>query len=62
MEYRYGMRERGCSVGNQPNDFVRCEDDPSGIYKNILTYERELSPEELDKFHFVLLDTITELL
>ena len=50
MEYIYGMRLRGFSIGCQPMDgFIRREDD-NGKYKrnyhDILVYNRLLTDEE----------------
>lgn len=48
MEYRYGMRLRGFSIGCQPmNGFVEREDDTTGRFHDILVYDRELTPAEL---------------
>lgn len=55
--HKYGMREHGCSIGKQPMDFVKCEDDPTGKYYNILTYDRELSAEEIEQYGFDKLPT-----
>ena len=49
-EYRYGMRLRGYSPGCQPTGVVRCEDDPTGRYYDILVYKRPLSAEEVDSY------------
>lgn len=51
MEYRYGMRLRGFSLGCQPlNGFIRREDDTSGKYFDILVYERILSEKEVQQY------------
>lgn len=51
MEYKYGMRLRGFSVGCQPMDgFLRREDDPTGQYHDILYYDRELTREEQQQY------------
>ena len=58
VEYRYGMRLRGFSIGCQPRDgFIDREDDPSGRYYDILVYERQLTKKELEDFE---LDFISE--
>lgn len=46
--YKYGMRLRGFSPGCQPKDgFIGREDDLSGRYYDIITYERLLTMEEI---------------
>ena len=54
MEYVYGMRLRGFSIGCQPMDgFIRREDD-NGDYKrkyhDILIYDRMLSDKEMEEY------------
>ena len=48
--YKYGMRSRGYSIGAQPAGVAAREDDPTGIYYDIICYERELTPAELDHY------------
>lgn len=50
MEYRYGMRLRPCSIGCQPRDFIRREDDTTGKYWDIVVYGRELTDKEVDDY------------
>lgn len=50
MTYRYGMRLRGFSLGCQPKGVISREDDPTGRYYDILTYDRELTPKELEDY------------
>lgn len=51
MQYRYGMRLRGFSLGCQPMaGFIRREDDPDGKYYDILVYGRKLSEQELQAY------------
>lgn len=51
MEYRYGMRLRGFSIGAQPrNSLLRAENDPSGKYHSIVVYSRHLNEEELSDY------------
>lgn len=51
MEYRYGMRLRGFSIGCQPmNGLIRREDDNTGRYHDILVYDRRLSADEIDSY------------
>ena len=46
MEFKYGMRLRGFSLGCQPmNGFIRRED--SEMYHDILVYDRQLSRNEV---------------
>ena len=45
MEYRYGMRLRGFSIGCQPKGVVRRED--SDKYWDIIVYDRPLTEEEI---------------
>lgn len=46
--HRYGMRLRGFSPGCQPTQgFYSREDDETGRYWDVLTYTRELAPEEV---------------
>lgn len=48
MEYKYGMRLRGFSIGCQPmKGFVRREDDETGKYYDILIYNRPLTESEI---------------
>lgn len=50
-EYKYGMRLRGFSIGCQPMDgFVERQDDASGLYHDILVYDRQLTQEEVDEY------------
>ena len=45
--YHYGMRLRGFSIGCQPKDgFIQREDDTTGKYYDILTYNRHLTEKE----------------
>ena len=56
--YKYGMRLRGFSIGCQPMDgFIERQDDTTGKYYDILIYDRELSPKELNDYE---LDKIEE--
>ena len=58
MEYRYGMRMRGFSIGCQPKKgLVRREDDSSDKYYDILVYDRPLTDEEVSGYE---LDEIKE--
>lgn len=48
MEHKYGMRNRGFSIGCQPMEgLVRREDDPLGVYWDILVYDRPLTAKEV---------------
>lgn len=58
MEYRYGMRMRGFSIGCQPKKgLVRREDDSSDKYYDILVYDRPLTDGEVSDYE---LDEIKE--
>ena len=49
--YKYGMKLRGFSIGCQPlKGLVDAAEDPEGNYYSILTYDRELSDEELEQY------------
>lgn len=58
MTYRYGMRLRGFSIGCQPRDgFIERMDDPTGVYYDILVYDRMLTDKEIADYE---LDQIEE--
>lgn len=49
--YTYGMRLRGFSPGCQPKEgFVERRDDISGLYYDVLVYDRKLTKKELDDY------------
>ena len=48
--YLYGMKERGASPGAQPKGMAFCEDDRSGKYYNIISYNRLLSADEVNNY------------
>lgn len=51
MEYRYGMRLRGFSIGCQPmKGLLYREDDNTGRYYDILVYSRELTEQEIHDY------------
>lgn len=51
MQYRYGMRRRGFSLGCQPMaGFIRREDDETGKDHDIIVYGRKLSEQELRQY------------
>ena len=50
MNYRYGMRLRGYSIGCQPEDVKIVETDSTGRYYDILTYNRELTDKEIKEY------------
>lgn len=51
MEYRYGMRLRGFSLGCQPKEgLIRREDDTTGKYWDILVYDRCLTDHEIRSY------------
>ena len=57
--HKYGMRLRGYSIGAQPAGVVERADDPTGLYYDIITYNRELTPEELDMYSLTPLEAPT---
>lgn len=50
--YLYGMRHlRGFGPGCQPaRGLISREDDPAGRYNDVLVYDRELEPHEIDSY------------
>ena len=49
--YKYGMRMRGFSIGCQPmNGLVERQDDTSGLFYDILVYDRLLTQKEIDDY------------
>lgn len=49
--YKYGMRMRGFSIGCQPmNGLVERQDDTSGLFYDILIYDRMLTQKEMDDY------------
>ena len=49
--YTYAMRLRGFSPGCQPKEgFVKRRDDTSGLYYNVLVYNRKLTSKELNDY------------
>ena len=58
MNYKYGMRLRGFSIGCQPRKgFVERQDDTEGKYHDIIIYNRELTEDELNKYELDRLGT-----
>jgi len=50
-EHKYGMRQRGYSLGCQPmNGLIRREDSTDGVYWDILVYEHELTERECQQY------------
>lgn len=49
MEYKYTYKFRGLSIGCQPKDFIRFENDKKYKFE-ILTYNRELTEKELNEY------------
>ena len=57
MEFKYGMRLRGFSLGCQPmNGFICRDDDTTGKYHDILVYDRQLTEQEIKDYE---LDALT---
>ena len=53
--YKYGMKSRPYSIGCQPmQNLIEAQEDPAGIYWNILLYSAPLTPEEIN--HYSLVD------
>ena len=58
MNYKYGMRLRGFSIGCQPMDgFIERKDDTTGKYHDILIYNRPLKNEELKAYELDYIGT-----
>ena len=54
MEYLYGMKERGFSLGCQPKDgLLGLSDKTSDKYYDIIEYSRKLTEEEIEKYELV---------
>jgi hypothetical protein len=59
MQYAYGMRARGFSIGCQPKEnFVECVEDTSNKYYNILLYSKKLSDEKVVEYELTYLGEI----
>lgn len=59
MQYAYGMRARGFSIGCQPKaDFIERIDDKSDTFYDILIYGRKLSDKEVADYELVYLGKI----
>ena len=57
MEYKYGMRARGFSIGCQPMDgFIRRENGIKEKYFDILVYNRKLSDKEICDYQLDYID------
>lgn len=55
-KYRYGMKFRGFSIGCQPMRGLRdVTEDRHGIYHNILGYDRQLEPREVEEYELTYL-------
>lgn len=60
-KYRYGMRLRGFSIACQPMNGLRdVLDDESGKYYNILAYDRQLEPKEVQDYELTFIGTTEE--
>lgn len=60
MEYVYGMRLRGFSIGCQPGGVVDRQDDPTRKYWDIIIYRRKLTQEEIDAYELDYLGEVQE--
>jgi hypothetical protein len=57
--YKYGMRLREAAPGAQPKKgLCEIQDDPSGIYWNILIYDRPLTDQEKEDYELDFLSII----
>ena len=51
VRFLYGMRLRGFSIGCQPMDgLIERLDDKSGLYHDILAYNRQLTDKECEDY------------
>ena len=57
--YKYGMRLRGYSIGAQPAGVVLREDDPTGAYYDIISYNVPLSQEDIKHYSLTPLEDPT---
>ena len=57
MIFKYGMKYRPAGPGSQPRDLYSIEEDPNGKYYNIITYRRELTPEEVANYELENIQT-----
>lgn len=49
--YKYGMKYRGFSIGCQPmQNLIEAQEDPTGVYFNILLYSEPLTKEDLKSY------------
>ena len=48
--YKYGMKERGFSIGCQPMRGLKDWQDSDGRYYSILSYDRELTEREVNDY------------
>ena len=60
MRYKYGMKERGFSLGCQPMRGLKDWKDTDGKYYSILWYDRELSEQEVKNYELDELERIDE--
>lgn len=56
MNYVYGMRLRGFSIGCQPSGVLERLDDPSGRYWDLIVYDHKLSDEEVKHYSLDLIE------
>jgi len=52
------MRVRGRGFGCQPNDFIDVKSDEKDRYYDILSYERELTNEEISKYSLDFIEKV----
>lgn len=55
-KYRYGMKHRGFSIGCQPKGgLLDVRPDPTDTHYDILVYDRQLNPDEVEGYELVCL-------
>lgn len=57
-KYIYGMRIRGRGFGCQPNDYIDVQSDEKEKYYDILSYERQLTNEEITKYSLDFIEKV----
>jgi hypothetical protein len=61
MQYAYGMKLRGFSIGCQPKEgLIERIDDNSGTFYDILIYGRKLSEKEISDYELVYLGKLNK--
>jgi hypothetical protein len=61
MQYAYGMKLRGFSIGCQPKEgLIERIDDTSDTFYDILIYGRKLSDKEISDYELVYLGKLNK--